>query len=346
MPGAWAFSFHTFPILSYPMTETKLCANMVKATAREIGFDACGLAPAEPVDEACAAEYRRWLAEGRQGEMDYLTRHSNKRFDPRQLVPGAQTVVCVALNYAPVPRPESREEYTLARYAWGKDYHDIMRERLHRLMACIGAENEGRAFCDTAPVLERYWAWRTGLGWRGRNTQIVSPDLGSYFFIGTLLLCRPADAYDAPQKARCGTCRRCVDACPAGALSADGRLDARRCLSYLTIEHRGPLPPEAGKQMGRCIYGCDRCAEACPWNKSVRPTTLPELQASESLLRMQMTDWHGMDIEQYRTLFRGSAVKRAKYEGLRRNIDAVMQAQHREADALPTDTPEDPAGNH
>ena len=149
------------------------------------------------------------------------------------------------------------------------------------------------------------------------------------------MLCLTADAYDAPQKARCGTSRRCVEACPAGALSEDGRLDARKCLSYLTIERRGPLPPEAGRQMGRCIYGCDRCAEACPWNKTVRPTALPELQASEPLMRMQPTDWQQMDVEQYRMLFRGSAVKRAKYEGLRRNIEAVHRAQQTENEEQP-----------
>ena len=317
------------------MCSTLLRASNVKAAARRLGFDACGLAPAGPIDENCAAEFRRWLSEGRQGEMDYLARNVEKRSDPRELVPGARTVVCVALNYAPPQRPGGEEGYTLARYALGKDYHDIVRGRLQQLMTDIGAEGKGRAFCDTAPVLERYWAWRTGLGWRGRNTQIISPDLGSYFFIGTLVLCLSADAYDAPQKARCGTCRRCVEACPAEALSEDGRLDARKCLSYLTIERRGPLPPEAGRQMGRCIYGCDRCAEACPWNKTVRPTALPELQASEPLMRMQPTDWQQMDVEQYRMLFRGSAVKRAKYEGLRRNIEAVHRAQQTENEEQP-----------
>lgn len=319
------------------MTKILLHADEVKAAARKLGFDACGLAPAAPVDGECAADFRRWLAEGRQGEMDYLTRNIEKRIDPRELVPGAQTVVCVALNYAPPQRPDDDGGYALARYALGKDYHDIVRQRLLQLMTDIGVEGEGRAFCDTAPVLERYWAWRTGLGWRGRNTQIISPELGSYFFIGTLLLLKPADAYDEPQKARCGTCRRCVEACPAGALSEDGRLDARRCLSYLTIERRGPLPPEAGKLMGTCIYGCDRCAEACPWNKAVRPTSLPDLQASDALMCMQPDDWHRMDVEQYRTLFRGSAVKRAKYEGLMRNIEAVRRAQHTDApQQLPT----------
>lgn len=315
-----------------------LSSQTVKAEAARLGFCACGLAPAAPVGGAHAAYVRRWLAAGCQGAMDYLARRVELRLDPRLLVPGARTVVAVALPYAPVAalRPDG---YALARYALGRDYHDVVRERLRRLMAALGLHEEadGRPFCDTAPVDERYWAVRCGLGWTGRNRQLIVPGHGSYVFLGELVLRRPADAYDSPLAPRCGDCRRCLDACPTGALAADG-LDARRCLSYLTIEQRGPLPAGTGARMGRCIYGCDRCAEACPWNARVAASADPAFQPSSALLAMTSADWHDLSPEQYRALFRGSAVRRAKYEGLLRNIRAV------EAAASPSAAGAEPCG--
>lgn len=310
-----------------------LISRTVKAEAARLGFCACGLAPAAPVDAAHAAYVRRWLAAGCQGEMDYLARRLELRLDPRQLVPGARTVVAVALPYAPTAalRPDG---YALARYALGRDYHDVVRERLRRLMAALGLHEDadGRPFCDTAPVDERYWAVRCGLGWTGRNRQLVVPGYGSYVFLGELVLCRPADAYDVPLAPRCGGCRRCLDACPAGALTADG-LDARRCLSYLTIEQRGPLPPGTGARMGRCIYGCDRCAEACLWNVRLAHAADPAFEPSPALRAMTAAQWHALSPEDYRALFRGSAVRRAKYEGLLRNIRAVEAAAASPAEA-------------
>lgn len=315
-----------------------LSAAQVKAEAARLGFSACGLAPAGPVDSRRAQAVMRWLAEGKHGGMDYLARHMPLRLDPRRLVEGARTVVSVALNYSPARTLPGG--YTLARYAYGQDYHDVVRHKLRQLMTALGADGCGRAFCDTAPVDERYWAWRCGLGWTGRSTQLIIPRAGSYFFLGELILTLPADRYDTPVPSRCGTCRRCIDACPTGALSPDGTLDARRCLSYLTIEHRGPLPPGAAARMGRCIYGCDRCAEACPWNRFASPTREESLQPRAALLAMTPAAWRALTVEQYRALFRGSAVKRAKYDGLLRNIRAV--ASHEATAGAGTPQPDTP----
>jgi epoxyqueuosine reductase len=304
----------------------------LKREALRLGFAACGLAPAEAVDEPNATAFRHWLADGHQAGMDYMCRHEEKRLDPRLLVEGARTVVSVALNYYPERRIPA-EEYQIAWYAYGHDYHDVMKARLGALLAFVqknyveeGSPLNGRAFCDTAPVLDRYWAWRAGLGWIGKNTQLIIPRAGSCFFLGELIVDLPADRYDTPLPNRCGTCARCLDACPTQALVAPHRLDARRCLSYLTIEHRGALPAQpAPSSFGNHIYGCDDCQRACPWNRFATPTTVADFAPSPALLAMREADWHQLTEERYKALFKGSAVKRAKYTGLTRNIDQAGQ---------------------
>lgn len=283
----------------------------IKAKARDLGFVACGLAPALPLPEVVRLRYGRWIAQGRHAGMDYLARHARLRFVPECLVPGVRTVVSVALPYRPCVTVSG-----LSLYAHGTDYHKVMRGLLRRLMQEIGAS--GRCFADTAPVLEKYWAWRCGLGWQGRHTQLVLPGLGSTHFLGELFIHQQADAYDVPLAPRCGACRRCVDACPSRALDAGG-LDARRCRSYLTIEHRGPFPDDIG--LGRTFYGCDVCLKACP-HMACAPIGLPEFQPSRALLEMQEEQWRGLTEEQYDVLFARSAVRRAGFDGLKRNIAA------------------------
>lgn len=304
-----------------------LSATHLKQQAAELGFSACGLAPAAPVDPQRAAELKRWLAKGCQADMHYLENNLDKRLNPCLLVEGARTVVSLAVNYySSQVSPASGSAYRLARYAYGTDYHEVVKQLLRRLMQQLGLEEgrDGRVFVDTAPIDEKYWAQQCGLGWRGRHSQLILPRAGSYFFLGELVLVHPADVYDAPMQSRCGNCRRCIEACPTGALRGDGTLDARRCLSYLTIEHRGPLPPEAAGSLSPCFYGCDRCAEACPWNlRFASDTPIADLQPREALLQMQNEDWKALTLEKYRQLFRKSAVKRAKFEGLKRNIDAL-----------------------
>ena len=309
----------------------------LKAEAFRLGFSACGAAPAEPLPLWRVEQRRKWLENGNQGEMEYLERNEDKRCDPRLLVEGAQTVVSLALNYCP-SADFPKGTYRLARYALGKDYHDVMKAKLMALMVALGLtpQVDGRPFVDTAPVDEHYWAWRCGLGTLGRHTQLIIPRAGTYFFLGELVLTVPiaglpdAPPYESPlgtYSKVCLHCRRCVDACPTGALSLQHGLDARLCLSYLTIEKRGLLPDGTGHKMGDVIYGCDRCTEVCPHNILALPTSIPEFQPSPELLAMDKEDWKNLTVEEYRKLFKGSAVKRAKYEGLIRNIQAVAEEE-------------------
>lgn len=313
------------------MTPSLLSSEKIKAEALRLGFSACGLAPAEAVSEAAASAFRQWLADGCQAEMAYMQNHEEKRLNPGLLVEGARTVVSVALNYYP-EKTIPEDEYQIAWYAYGKDYHDVMKAKLNALLEFIASLSlspesiNARVFCDTAPVLERYWAWRAGLGWIGKNTQLIIPRAGSCFFLGEIIIDIAADSYDAPQKSRCGSCTRCLNACPTKALEAPFRLNSAKCLSYLTIEHRGEISPDTGKKTGNKIYGCDECQRACPWNRFASPTRVAEFRPSPALLGMEKKDWQQLTEEQYRTLFKGSAVKRAKYQGLMRNIKVAKDS--------------------
>lgn len=306
----------------------------IKAEASRLGFFVCGFARAEPVSEAMRRHYLGWLADGRNADMAYLGNNLDKRFDPRLLMPGVKTIVVVAQNYFPARRlPEGEPQ--IADYALGLDYHDIVKQKLRQLAATVGIADY-RAFVDTAPVLERYWAVRAGLGWIGKNQQLIIPHAGSEFFLGELFVTVELPP-DEPLPNRCGTCHRCVDACPTHALSLPAtcvegygditRFDARLCLSYQTIENRGELTVDAKAAMGDTFYGCDRCQRACPWNRFAKPSTEPLLQPREELLAMTRQKWENLTEEDYRRLFKGSAVKRAKYEGLMRNIKACLAGE-------------------
>ena len=317
-------------------TEQQLSAR-IKAEATRLGFFACGVAEAGAVGCETALGFTQWLRHGCHAGMDYMARHADLRLDPRLLLPGARSVVSVALAYAPA-RQMPEGEFQLAAYAYGRDYHDAVKSRLGCLAAYIerqaaeagclpaGADGEQtqatRVCCDTAPVLERHWACRAGLGWMGRNHQLIISGAGSQFFLGEVIT-TVALPPDAPMESRCGDCRACVAACPTHALTESGLLDARLCLSYQTIENRGPIPQRVAAAMGNCIYGCDRCQAACPHNRNAPTATAPELQPCAELLAMRKADWRALTPEAYRRLFKGSAVKRAKYDGLMRNIRAA-----------------------
>ena len=285
--------------------------------------------------------------------MDYMANYTEKRLNPCLLVPGTKSIVSLAMNYAPAQTmPET--EYQLAAYAYGQDYHDVMKAKLRQLAALIAnkfegesdsevGENDGdstaittpktnetreepvgeiRVFVDTAPVLERYWAQRAGLGWIGKNHQLIIPRAGSMFFLGEIFLPYEFESYDSPIPSRCGNCRRCIEACPTCAITDEWGFDSEKCLSYQLIENRGELSEQAKQSMGTTIYGCDRCQTACPWNKFATPNTTPEFQPKSELLAMTKADWHNLTIDEYRALFKGSAVKRVKFDGLKRNISA------------------------
>ena len=325
----------------------------IKVEAERLGFFACGIARAEPVDAETAAAVRGWISKGSQATMDYMANYTEKRLNPCLLVPGTKSIVSLAMNYAPAQTmPET--EYQLAAYAYGQDYHDVMKVKLRQLAALIAnkfegesdsevGENDGdstaittpktdqtnpepageiRVFVDTAPVLERYWAQRAGLGWIGKSHQLIIPHAGSMFFLGEIFLPYEFDSYDSPMPSRCGNCRRCIEACPTCAITDEWGFDSEKCLSYQLIENRGELSEQAKQSMGTTIYGCDRCQTACPWNKFATPNTTPEFQPKSELLAMTKADWHNLTIDEYRALFKGSAVKRVKFDGLKRNISA------------------------
>ena len=302
------------------MTREELTAH-VKTEALRLGFDVCGISKAGEVDGEAAVMYNVWIGQGKNATMQYLERNCEKRFNPTLLVEGCRSIISVAMNYAPTQSIEG-----IADYAQGKDYHKIVKDRLYMLLQSINnvQSAQGRAFCDSAPVLERYWAVKAGIGYIGRNRQLIIPGKGSRFFLGELLidieLC-----YDIPiERNLCGNCHKCIENCPGKALDENG-LDANRCLSYLTIEHRDTLPENIGKMMGNCFYGCDRCQAVCPHNRFAMPNTTPELQPSEALLQMTKERWQTLTKEEYNTLFAGSAVERCKYEQLMRNIAAIEE---------------------
>ena len=311
-------------------------AAAVKADALRIGFDGVGIARAERL----GAEARRleaWLAAGRhggsQGAMTWMERNFDKRVDPRELVPGARSVVSVFASYwQDVPAaPESMgpdAPARIARYAWGDDYHDVLKERLAELFDALSQRAGGaggRAFTDSAPVMDKAWAQRAGLGWQGKNTNLLTRSHGSFVFLGELIVDVPL-APDAPFTAdHCGSCTRCLDACPTGALDAPYQIDAERCISYWTIEHRGASLPDIAKQFGTWAFGCDVCQDVCPWSKFSQPTAdarfLPRPGTTDTPLR----EWAELDLEAFRERFRRSPVKRSTFEGWARNVRQAME---------------------
>lgn len=289
--------------------------------AREAGATAIGIADAGPVALSTVEAYNRWLSQGRHGTMEYLARYGDIRRDPRLLLDGARSLIVAAFNYMP-PRRQPDGVPRFADYALGLDYHEVLRERLGRLATAIRDRWGGdtRVCVDTAPLMERYWAVQSGLGFVGRNSQLILPGRGSRFFIGTVVTTTHFRR-DTPCTLTCGDCGRCAAACPGGAITPDGNcaaFDARRCLSYLTIEHRGPLP--AGLRLGCRIYGCDACQDVCPHNRHAVPTDIPEFLPRPSLLALTAPAIASMTPEQFSTIFRHSAVKRTKLAGLQRNL--------------------------
>ncbi len=293
----------------------------VKEQAYRLGFDFCGISEAGRLEEE-SGHLSTWLDKGYQGTMSYLEDHFEKRLDPALLVPGARSVISVLYNYYPVPLPEEGERYKIARYAYGRDYHKVIKKKLLKLFAALqeafGPLN-GRAFVDSAPVLERQWAARSGLGWIGKNGLLINKNMGSYFFIGELIVDLEL-AYDGPVKDYCGKCTRCLDACPTRAFVAPGVLDASKCISYLTIEMKEEIPEQLSGQYKEWIFGCDICQEVCPWNRFSKPHHDPAFEPRKELLSWKKEDWENMTEEAFKKMAEGTPLKRAKYEGMKKNI--------------------------
>ena len=287
----------------------------VKALALELGFDLVATGPADPPEHGAAL--RRWVEAGHAATMGYLERRLEERLDPRRVLPGARSVLCVALNYYQ-GEPADASWRPVARYAWGRDYHDVIAPRLERLAAHL-AEAGGarsRGYVDTGPVLERDLAARAGLGWVGKNTMLLHPRLGSWFFLGVLLTTAEL-ARDAPLADRCGSCRACLDACPTGAFVAPYVLDARRCISYLTIEHRGDIDPDLQPAMAGWQFGCDICQDVCPWNRKAPTTAEADFVPEAAYPGAEAVS--AMDDADFRRHFAGTPILRAKAAGMRRN---------------------------
>ena len=296
--------------------------------ARECGFELAGVARAEPLADD-VARYQEWTSRGMAGEMRYLTdRRADVRSDPRNLLAGARSLICVGKLYNQAPPPEQEGRAIFSRYAWGRDYHEVLREALEQLAHKLAAvePHQWKICVDTAPLLERSYARQAGLGWIGRNTCLINEPLGSWFFLGELVTTLELQA-DAPPPDRCGSCTRCIVACPTQALVPDGdewTLDARRCISYLNIELRGPIPEEQRAWLGSRVFGCDICQEVCPWNARAPETSDPAFQPVYDRAP-PLAELAALSAEEFRERFRETAVMRAKYEGLLRNVSAAME---------------------
>ena len=296
--------------------------------AERLGFDACGIANATALKEE-SAHVEQWLEGQCEGEMGYLTRNKEKRYDPRLLVEGTKSIVTVLYNYFPKQLLGNGEHYKIAKYAYGADYHDVLKRKMRQLLERIETQTgklEGvRVFVDSAPVLDRAWAVRCGLGFIGKNTTLIHPKKGSFFFIGHLFL--PLDLTETGRimTNHCGRCTKCLDACPTGALEAPFHIDARKCISYLTIEYKGSLVGLDPKSFKGWMYGCDICQDVCPYNRFALPNNEPEFQPSDQLLAMCDENWKNLNQTDFEALFKHSAVQRAGYDGLKRNIDFISR---------------------
>ena len=315
-----------------------LSSPTIKAKARQLGFNLCGIAPAADLPEL--KFFREWLERGYAGEMAYLHRSAERRADVRNVLPTARTVVVTATNYN-TDRPYSIEcedagRAHVARYAWGDDYHDVVGGRLNALLSWMRQEAEepfeARAYVDTGPVQERVYAQHAGIGWIGKNTCVINPEIGSWIFLGVIICSVPLDV-DAPALDRCGTCALCLEACPTDAIIAPGVLDSHRCISYLTIELRGDIPDSMRAAIGAHVYGCDICQEVCPWNAVAPRSSDSAWQPRSAWDRVDLLTLAGRSDDELADSLRGSAMRRAKVQGLRRNIDTAL------GNALDAETP-------
>jgi len=303
------------------MLPVEAYTRFIKATAARLGFSFCGIARAEKLNED-ARRLEQWLSKNRHGSMHYMENHFDKRIDPTLLVPGAQSVITLMKNYYPETKQQENSP-KIARYAWGKDYHEVIRAQLKELLAEINqeiGEVNGRGFVDSAPVLERAWAVKSGLGWVGKNGNLISKQNGSYFFIATLIVDLPLQYDDPYTKDYCGTCTQCIEACPTDAILPNKEINGSQCISYYTIELKEALSQQTSVKTDNWLFGCDVCQEVCPWNRFSKLHQEPEFEPIPAILNLTTQEWEEMTEEVFKALFRESPLKRAKYSGIRRNL--------------------------
>jgi len=303
------------------MKQQEAYSTFIKEEAKALGFLSCGIAKAGFLEEE-APRLEQWLRQGRHGEMHYMENHFDKRLDPTKLVPGAKSVVSLLLNYH---SPEKQSDPTapkISAYAFGQDYHKVIKDKLYLLLARIRdriGEVDGRVFVDSAPVMDKAWAAKAGLGWVGKNTNLIAKQVGSFFFIAEMILDLEL-AYDLPVADHCGSCTACIDACPTQALTAPYQIDGSKCISYATIELKNAIPDHFKGKMDGWMFGCDVCQTVCPWNRFSTPHNETAFAPKAELLELKKQDWEELTEETFKRVFQKSAVKRTKYSGLTRNI--------------------------
>ncbi|HMB64607.1 MAG TPA: tRNA epoxyqueuosine(34) reductase QueG [Eudoraea sp.] len=293
----------------------------IKAEAKRLGFLSCGISKAEFLEDE-APRLQKWLEDGMQGEMHYMENHFDKRLDPRLLVDGARSVISLLLNYYP-ETTQRADSYKISKYAYGRDYHHVIKAKLNELQAFITAEIgevNGRAFVDSAPVLDKVWAARSGLGWMGKHSNLLTQQLGSFYFIAELIVDLELE-YDTPVTDHCGSCTACIDACPTEAIVEPYVVDGSKCISYFTIELKNEIPPSVKGRFNDWIFGCDVCQDVCPWNRFSKPHREPLFDPHPELLSMTKQDWEEITEDVFKKVFQKSAVKRTKFSGLKRNIE-------------------------
>lgn len=299
---------------------------ILKTIAQELGFSFCGISKAEFLKEE-SDHLEEWLKRGYQGKMSYLENHFDKRLDPSLLVPGAKSVVSLIYNYFPKKDLAAPDKLKIAKYAYGEDYHFVIKDKLKKFMERLSeeiGEIHGRAFVDSAPVMERVWAQKSGLGWIGKNSLLLNRSAGSFFFLAELILDIELD-YDGPIKDYCGTCTACMDACPTDAIPAPYVVDGSKCISYFTIELKEEIPTAVKGKFENWIFGCDICQDVCPWNRFASPHSEPRFDPSENLKAMKEADWEEITEEVFQKMFGKSALKRTGHKGLTRNIQFLRK---------------------
>ena len=298
---------------------------IIKKKAVDLGFSSCGISKARFLKEE-EKKFEDWLNNGYQGSMNYLNKNFDKRLDPRKLVHGSKSIISLTYNYYPPKKLVKKNNFIISKYAYGKDYHRVLKKKLRKLFFFI-KENignvEGRVFVDSAPVHERAWAKLSGLGWIGKNSLLINKNMGSYFFIAEIISDLDLE-YDSPVSDMCGKCTRCIDACPTDAITKAQVIDAQKCISYLTIENKKEIHKELQKNMNGYIFGCDICQEVCPWNKFSTPHNEESFLPNKEIKKHRKKDWIELTEETFNVIFKGSAVKRAKYSGLKRNIKTYL----------------------
>ena len=298
-------------------------SNLIKTEAKRLGFLSCGISKAEFLEEE-APRLEKWLNKNMHGEMAYMENHFDKRLDPRLLVEGAQSVISLLLNYYP-EKEQVEDSYKISKYAYGQDYHHVIKSKLRQLQEFISeeiGEVNGRAFVDSAPVLDKAWAAKSGLGWIGKNSNLLTQQVGSFYFIAELIVDIDLE-YDHAVTDHCGTCTACLDACPTKAIVEPYVVDGSKCISYFTIELKNELPNEFKGSFDDWMFGCDVCQDVCPWNRFSKPHREPLFNPNPELLSMTKKDWEEITDEVFKKVFQKSAVKRTKFEGLKRNINFI-----------------------